>query len=270
MTEGRPLPFRRPVIIGTELVSFSALLSLRDAGVTAAAVIEDGERIVARRPADWFARFILRTPIHFSSRLTRINAAPDDAGRLVSVTITSSSGIESQLECDAVIFTGRFTPEASLLGHDRSLLNEASRGPAIDQHWRLASDGVYAAGNVLRGVETSAWCAREGIAVARAIAADLRGHIASADRRIPVTARAPIAFSTPSFIAPATASNEQIALGIRMATAARGRIVLAADGKPFWQSAIMTARPERRIMISPRFPDLAGTSGIELFFEGGG
>jgi NADPH-dependent 2,4-dienoyl-CoA reductase/sulfur reductase-like enzyme len=270
LTEGRPLPFKRPVIVGTELVSFSALLSLRDAGVTAVAMIEEGERIVARRPADWFARFLLRTPIRYSSRLTRINAAPDDAGRLQSVTITSASGIETQLACDAVIFTGRFTPEASLLGHDRSLLDEASRGPAIDQHWRLASDGVYAAGNVLRGVETSAWCAREGAAVAWSIAADLRGQTGSADRRIPVTARAPIAFSTPSFIAPSTASNEQVTIGIRMATAARGRIVLAADGKPFWQSGVMTARPERRILISPSFPDLAGTSGIELFFEGGG
>ncbi|MDB5551857.1 MAG: hypothetical protein JWL86_1841 [Rhizobium sp.] len=270
LTEGRPLPFKRPVIVGTELVSFSALLSLRDAGVHAVAMIEEGERIVARRPADWLARFILNTPIRFSSRLARINAAPDDAGRLESVTISASNGLEMQLACDAVIVTGRFTPEASLLDHDRSLLDQASRGPAVDQHWRLAADGIYAAGNVLRGVETSAWCVREGIAAARAIAADLLGQAGSAERRIPVTPNAPIAFSTPSLIAPLTASNQQLTLGVRMTAAARGRIVLAADGKPFWRSGVMTARPERRILISPRFPDLGGTAGIELFFKGGG
>jgi len=270
MSEGRPLPFKRPVIVGTELVSFSALLSLRDAGVNAVAMVEEGERIVARRPADWLARFVLGTPIRFSSRLARINAAPDDAGRLASVTISSPNGVETRLACDAVIFTGRFTPEASLLGHDRNLLDQASRGPAVDQHWRLAADGIYAAGNVLRGVETSAWCAREGIAAARAIAAAVLGYARSAERRIPVVPRAPIAFSTPSFIAPSTASNQQLTLSIRMTTAARGRIVFAADGKPFWRSTVMTARPERRILISPRFPDLDGTSGIDLFFEGGG
>lgn len=270
MSEGRPLPFKRPVIVGTELVSFSALLSLRDAGVQAVAMVEERNRIVARRPADWLARFVLGTPIRFSSRLARINAAPDDAARLDSVTISSSGGIETQLACDAVIFTGRFTPEASLLGRHKNLLDQASRGPAIDQHWRLAADGVYAAGNVLRGVETSAWCAREGMAAARAIAADMLGQTESEGERIPVTPQAPIAFSTPSFIASSTASNQQLTLGIRMTKAARGRIVLAADGKSFWQSTVMTARPERRILISPRFPDLGGTSGIDLFFEGGG
>jgi len=269
MTEGRPLPFKRPVIVGTELVSFSALLSLRDAGIQAVAMVEEGDRIVAHRPADWLARFVLGTPIRFSSRLVRINAAPDDAAWLASVTISSPDGIETRLACDAIIFTGRFTPEASLLGHDRHLLDQASRGPAVDQHWRLAADGIYAAGNVLRGVETSAWCAREGVAAARSIAADILGRMGSAGQRIPVTPQAPIAFSTPSFIASSTASNQQLTLGIRMVTAARGRIVLAADGKPFWRSTVMTARPERRIRISPRFPDLGGTSKIDIFFEGG-
>jgi hypothetical protein len=105
---------------------------------------------------------------------------------------------------------------------------------------------------------------------ARAIAGDILGRTPPAERRVPVTSQAPIAFSTPSFLASSTASNTQLTLGVRMAAAARGRFVLAADGKPFWQSGLMTARPERRILISPKFPDLVDTSGIDLFFEGGG
>ena len=35
-------PFRRPVIVGTELVSFSALLTCRHAGIRPAAMIESG------------------------------------------------------------------------------------------------------------------------------------------------------------------------------------------------------------------------------------
>ena len=45
-------PFRRAVIVGSELVAFSALLTLRHGGIATAAMIEEGPRITARRPAD--------------------------------------------------------------------------------------------------------------------------------------------------------------------------------------------------------------------------
>ena len=268
LDEGCVLPFARPVIVGTELVSFSALVSLRDAGVAAAAMIEEGERIVARRPVDWFARFILGVPIHLSSRLIRVNAAASDAGSMRSVTISAPDGRETDLSCDAVIFTGRFTPEASLLGPHGQLLDSNSGGPAIDQGWRLAASGFYAAGNVLRGVETAAWCAREGAAAGRTLARDHFGALRSGERRIPIVAQMPIAFSTPSALSPHDAPEQQLELGIRMTAAARGRIVLSADRQTFWRSGVMTARPERRIVISARLPDLDRISEIGLFFEG--
>ena len=61
---GAELPFRAPVVIGTELVSFSAVLTLRHAGIKPVAMIESGPRIVARRPADLLTRYILRTARH--------------------------------------------------------------------------------------------------------------------------------------------------------------------------------------------------------------
>ena len=45
-------PFRQPVILGTELVAFSALLTCRHAGIKPLAMVEPGRRITALSPAD--------------------------------------------------------------------------------------------------------------------------------------------------------------------------------------------------------------------------
>ena len=45
-------PFRRPVVLGTELVSFSALMTCRHMGIRPAAMIEPNGMTTARAPAD--------------------------------------------------------------------------------------------------------------------------------------------------------------------------------------------------------------------------
>ena len=267
LAQSHHLPFRNPLVVGTELVSFSALLSLRDAGVRAAAMIEAGERIVARRPADLFARTVLRTPIRYGVRVIRINAAPDDAGTMASVTVENAGGGLSEIACDAVIFSGGFVPEASLLGWRRDLCDPGSKGPAIDQFWRLGEPGLYAAGNVLRPVETAAWSAREGALAAAAIAGDRFGGRPLGGRRIPIRADAPVAFSTPSFIAVPGSPMGLLRVAIRMAAAARGRVTFAADGKVFWRSTRMNALPERRIVLNPSFPALSDVGEIRIGFD---
>ena len=266
---GRGLPFRRPVIVGTELVSFSALLSLREGGARPAAMIEQGRRITARRPAGLFARWVTATPILYGATVIRINAATNDPTLLASVTISRLGGSHEVVDCDAVVFTGRFVPEASLLGTNNELQDPGSRGPAIDQRWRLASPGLYAAGNLLRPVETAGWCAQEGRAAGGCIAADIATPPARDSRRIPIAANDPVAFTTPSCIATGETEAGQFRLGVRMSRAARGRFVLSADGKPFWHSAPMSALPERRILLSPVLPDLSRIGEFQLGLEHG-
>lgn len=267
LSEGKSLPFRRPVIVGTELVSFSALLSLREAGVRAVAMVEPGERIVARRPADLFARAILGTPIRCRSRLVRINAAADEAGRMASVTLEDTAGRSEDVACDAVIFTGCFTPETSLLGRRPDLCDAGTRGPAVDQCWRLAERGFYAAGNVLRPVETVAWSAREGALAAKAIADDHFGGAPLGERRIPIRADGLVAFSTPSCLTVPGPALGPLRLAVRVKTAARGRFALSADGAVFWRSGLMRVLPERRIVLDPKFPDLLKVGELRIGFE---
>ncbi|MFI0844912.1 FAD-dependent oxidoreductase [Mesorhizobium sp. IMUNJ 23232] len=267
LSEGKCLPFRRPLIVGTELVSFSALLSLRDAGVRAVAMVEPGERIVARRPADLFARAVLGTPIRYRSRVVRVNAAPNDAGRMASVTLEDATARNEDVACDAVIFTGCFTPEASLLGRRPDLCDVGTRGPAVDQFWRLAERGLYAAGNVLRPIETAAWSAREGALAGEAIANDHLGGAPLGERRLPIRAEGLVAFSTPSCLTVPGVALGPLRLAVRVKMAARGRFTLSADGARAWNSGLMTVMPERRILLDPKFPNLERVGELRIGFE---
>lgn len=262
------LPFSRPLIVGTELVSFSAVLSLRDCGIRPVAMVESAERIQALWPADKLTQLFLGTPVITSRRVASINAQPDNASQLRSVTLADPFGSTSEIECDAVIFTGRFIPEASLLS---TLLPElidcGSNGPAIDQAWRLAQPGLYAAGNVLRSVETAGWSAREGAAAAQSIADDLLQVNRKPERRVPLFASDPVKFVTPSAISVPGPPPGPLHMTLRMARSARGRIILAVDGRTIWQSAVFSAHPERRLRLTRTLPDLSNASQLTVGFQ---
>lgn len=268
VAESHQLPFQRPLIVGTELVSFSAVLTLRDCGVRPVAMLESAERIQTLRPADTITRLLFGTPLLTSRRLASINAASDDPSRLVSVTVMAPTGVTSEIACDAVIFTGRFVPEASLLASlPRELTDPGSRGPAIDQSWRLAEPRLYAAGNVLRSVETAAWSAREGAAAALAIADDLQQRLPMPERRLPVTATDPVKLVTPAAIAIPGPRLGPLHMTLRMARTAIGKLTLAIDGKIVWTSRTMTAHPERRLHLTRELPDLSNALGLTVGFD---
>jgi hypothetical protein len=231
-------------------------------------MIEAGSRIVARKPADFLTRHALGTPIMTGCRVVRINASPFDPSQLESVTIEDAGGGSRKLSGDAVIFTGEFVPEASLLaGLASTLRDRATRGPAIDQCWRMPNPRIYAAGNVLRPVETAAWARSEGAAAGNAIADDLLGLATPPERLVPVVCSDPIRFATPAAIAVPGPRPGSLQMAIRMARPARGKITMAAGGAAFWRSRAATFRPERRITLTRNIPDLSRADTIQIGFE---
>ena len=68
-------PFQKPVILGSEIVAFSALLTCRHAGIRPLAMIEPGTRPTVRAPAHWLAA-LMRVPIHLQSDIAAIHGRP--------------------------------------------------------------------------------------------------------------------------------------------------------------------------------------------------
>jgi NADPH-dependent 2,4-dienoyl-CoA reductase/sulfur reductase-like enzyme len=236
-------PFRRAVIVGSELVSFSALLTLRHGGIESAAMIEEAPRITARRPADSLARLALGVPVLTSTRLLAIQGI----GKVEAVEI-ERHGKRERIVCDGIVFTGGFRPETGILATSHIALDPASGGPAIDQYWRSSDPQVFVAGNLLHPVETAGVAWAEGRAAAEAIATHLAGRLPAPAPTIAVTAKSPLRYVYPQRLVTPIANLSPLLLKARVERAARGRLGLMADGREVW-SRRMSLLPERRISL---------------------
>lgn len=140
-------PFSSPVIVGTELVSFSAILTCRHLGIRPAALIGEGPRIDAPGPGGLVSRLVFGVPVLLSSRVTKILGRQQ-----VEAVEIETAGSTRRIACDGVIVSGRFVPERAVF----------AEGP-----------NVFTAGNVNAPLKTSGQCWRDGVMAADRIAESL-------------------------------------------------------------------------------------------------
>lgn len=164
------IPCRRPVIVGTELVSFSTLLTLRHAGVRPVALLGEARRPSAPPGVTTTARLLFGVPVRLGVSIVGIEGQRTVEG----ITIEDGRGRET-VPCDAVVFTGRWVPEASLMRTHPAGVDGVTQGPVVDETLRTGDPALYAAGNVRFGVRSSGACALDGVRAARQIARDLLG-----------------------------------------------------------------------------------------------
>jgi NADPH-dependent 2,4-dienoyl-CoA reductase/sulfur reductase-like enzyme len=115
---------RRAVIIGAELVSWSAVLTLREAGcgtVLRTSQYPAAECYAAVRAA---GRFAFHVPVATRTRVTRINGK----SQVESVEIQNlDSGRRRTVRCDTVIATGDWIPDHELARAARLDIDPATR-----------------------------------------------------------------------------------------------------------------------------------------------
>lgn len=245
-------PFTRPLILGTELVAFSALLTCRHIGARPVGMVEPGPRATARWPAALLPR-VLGVPLWTDTTLEAI-----EGHRRVTDAILTRNRRSFRVPCDGVIITGGFRPETALLTTSHLSLDPHSGGPVIDAHGRCSDPAYFAAGNLLRAVETAGWCWAEGRATAAAIARALAGDLSAPAQAITLTGDA-LKYVVPQRPAPGGAHDR---LQLRLTRPAHGRLSLRVDGAEV-ASRALSSGPERRITL-PLPPPGAHT---EILFE---
>lgn len=234
-------PFRRPLILGSELVAFSALLTCRHAGIRPVAMVESGARITTRSPAIWLAR-LMGVPVHLRSDIAAIHGRT----RVEGVTLTTPAG-PKELAANGVVVTGGFRPDAALLRGSHLEVDPASGGPVIDRWGRLSDPTYFAAGNLLRGVETAGWCWDEGRRTARAVLAALEGRLPVAGASRLTLAHPALRLAVPQRLGP-SAGAPYDRLQIRLAAPAKGRLRLMQEGREC-ASVRLDSLPERRLSL---------------------
>ena len=103
---------RRAVVVGTELVSWSAVLTLRDAGCRALLMITSRARPESYAPVGFAGSALLRVPVETCRRVSRILGGE----RLEAVDIEDTrTGAIRTVECDCLVLTGDWIPDHELV-----------------------------------------------------------------------------------------------------------------------------------------------------------
>lgn len=236
-------PFSRAVIVGSELVSFSNLLTMRHGGIRPLALIEAGPRIVAPGPAGTIARLLFGARVLTATRVIAVHG-----GGTVSGVEVERAGQREMLKCDGVVFSGSFVPEAAILQTSHLNLDSATGGPVVDQYGRCSDSRYFAAGNLLRPVEPSwnAW--EEGRAVAGSIVGSLTGALPEAERLISIHAEGTVRYVCPQRMAEPAPLPPALPLNLRVREEVKGRLRVRSGERELW-GAQRHLLPERRIIV---------------------
>jgi NADPH-dependent 2,4-dienoyl-CoA reductase/sulfur reductase-like enzyme len=174
--EGLPVG-KRAVIVGAELVSLSALLTLMHARVKCVGMITEEAAHQVEFPyvmMKWGMMDILRfAPLITNARVTNILGHK----RVEGIELTRANKQTEIVECDSVVFTGNWISENEMARLGGLEINPVTKAPNIDAGFRSSVNGVFVAGNLLRGgksVYTADRCVLEGAQAGRAITDFLR------------------------------------------------------------------------------------------------
>ena len=186
---------KRAVIIGAELVSWSAVLTLREAGCATVAMVSSQPRAEAYAAFRTAGRVLMNGPVLTGSRVVGIHGK----GRVRAVTIETKAGGRREINCDTVVFTGDWIPDHELARNAGLDMDAATRGPVVDVALRTSRAGVFAVGNLLHPVDTADAAALDGRHVASAVIAWLRSREFSPGAAR-IRAEAPLRWVTPQLV----------------------------------------------------------------------
>ncbi len=162
------IPFRRPVIVGSEMVSLSALLTCKKAGISPVAVLEQEPSPQVPWPLGFAPRFF-KVPLHKNAQVTDISGKP----RVSQVEFTDKKGRKKILDCDGILFTGLFTPESTLVRSGHLRLDPNTGSPETDLLGRCSDPCYFAVGNVLPPLNMAMNCWRAGRKLAGILVRDM-------------------------------------------------------------------------------------------------
>lgn len=189
----------RAVVVGGELVSWSAVVTLREAGCQTVGMVTHYPKAESYAAFTIPGRTVLRVPVITNSTVVRVVGRP----RVEAIEVESTGTGERRLiECDTVVFTGDWIPDHELARTGGITIDQGSLGPVVDTALRTNADGVFAVGNLLHPVDTADVAALDGRHVADQVLSYLRGASPwpSADSGIPIQVEAPLRWISPGLL----------------------------------------------------------------------
>jgi len=159
----------RAVVVGAEHVSFSAVITLKHAGVKTVAMLTDKSKhesigLVRVALGIWY-RFKLFTK-------TEIIEVLGDK-RVTGVRIRRGA-VESVIACDTIVFTGNWIPDNELVRRGGFAIDSIYKSPVVNATAQISGTSIYAIGNLVLPIKAADQCAVDAKTVAKKVAASLR------------------------------------------------------------------------------------------------
>lgn len=156
----------RAVVVGGELVSWSAVLTLRESGCATVGMVSGYSHAEAYAAFRLPGRALMSGPVLTRSRVAAINGK----GRVRSVVVENlDTGTRTTIDCDTVVLTGDWIPDHELARTGGLQMDAATRGPVVDAALQTSAPGVFAVGNLLHPVDTADGAALDGRHVTAAV-----------------------------------------------------------------------------------------------------
>jgi len=163
----------RAVIVGAELVSYSAVLTLRHAGCRTVLMTTEHHRPESYTAFTTVARAGLGVKVATRTRVVRIIGSP--ALRAVEIE-NLDTGARRIVDCDTLVLTGDWVPDHELARTAGLDMDRHSLGPVVDTALHTSKPGVFAIGNLVHPVDTADAAALDGRHVAAHVLAHLQGR----------------------------------------------------------------------------------------------
>jgi thioredoxin reductase len=246
----RDLPVgRRAIVVGAEHVSYSAVLTLRSAGVQTVAMVTDLPRHQTYAGFAAAMRWGLRVPLWTDTEVADLRGH----GRVSEVDLFDrAADHHRRVAVDTVVFTGDWIPDHELARSGRVALDPRSKGPVVDAAGRTSVDGILAAGNLVHPAETADIAALRGAAVGTSLAGRLTNReIRPAQSTVDIVVAAPLSWSSPGRIAVGTDHMNPPAGLILHTTEFRRRptVVIAQGDRPLARFKVREAIPNRSLRV---------------------
>ncbi|GAA2181826.1 FAD-dependent oxidoreductase [Brooklawnia cerclae] len=163
---------KRIVVVGAELVSWSAVLTLRHAGARAVLMTSSRPAPETYAAVALAGRVAFGVPVATDTTVERVIGK----GQVEGVEVLDHlSGRRRVVACDGVVFTADWIPDHELAVDLGLELEPASLAPRVDTALRTGQPGIFAAGNLLHPVDTADNAALDGRHVARSVERWLAG-----------------------------------------------------------------------------------------------
>lgn len=157
------------VIVGAEHVSFSAVMTLKHAGVKTVAMICDKQK----HQTVIFVPTIMKLLYRFKFlSATKIIEIQGDV-RVTGVKV-EKNGKESIIKADTIIFTGDWIPDHELARRAGFAIDNSHKSPITNNDGQIPNTTIYTVGNLILPIKGADKCAIDARKVARKIAKKIK------------------------------------------------------------------------------------------------